>query len=216
MSNELETALRAGPVHRHALLTLAGRSALDAHLRRHTLERVFPRVYARPWLTEYNDVRLQGALLSIGAPATLSHRTALRLHRLPAPPDTTIEVTIPHTRHLTMKPAGVQVHRARHRPETVQLGGLTVTAIERALVTTWPLLHGSQARAPFIEARVNEGPLRPASGPSSVDSRASRVVASFMISSTCWPRVVKVNSSSSVTAASSTSPVSTMRVGSLS
>jgi very-short-patch-repair endonuclease len=136
---------------RRDLVALIGRNRFDGELKRGRLRPVFPRAYARPWDLDQNDVRQRAALLSVGGEAALSHTTALARVDLPAPPDGPLHVTAYNPRHPRGVPGELVVHRTLLPLDAREIGGLPVVRPEVAAVMSWPLLAGSDQRAPLIE-----------------------------------------------------------------
>lgn len=120
--------------------------------------RVLPGVLALPDRADTPGGRSLAALVFAGAPAALSHTTALDLHGLPVPAEVlraAVHVSVPHHRRRTV-PTGsswrVELHRCRSDPVRVLRGGLEVVTAARAVVDSWPLLTGSDQRAPALVA----------------------------------------------------------------
>jgi very-short-patch-repair endonuclease len=109
-------------------------------------------VYAHPWDVDLPEVRRRAALLSVGGDAALSHLTALALRDLPVPDDGIQHVTAYLPRHPRGVPGELTVHRSRRPLQPVEVAGLPVVRVERALSASWPLLSGPDRRAPLIEA----------------------------------------------------------------
>jgi very-short-patch-repair endonuclease len=117
-----------------------------------------PRVLVLPELLADADARDLAALLHAGPPAQLSHLSALRRWGLPLPPagpDDPVHVVVAAARR---RRAGgqhavpVQVHRTRTGSPGRWRGGVPLVSLERAVVESWPLLTGSDQRAPAIVA----------------------------------------------------------------
>ncbi|TXR55346.1 hypothetical protein [Quadrisphaera setariae] len=118
--------------------------------------RVLPGVLALPDRADSPGGRSLAALVFAGAPAALSHTTALDLHGLPVPAEVlraAVHVSVPHHRRRTV-PTGsswrVELHRCRSDAARVLRGGLEVVTAARAVVDSWPLLSGSDQRAPAL------------------------------------------------------------------
>lgn len=134
---------------RAQLLRVVGRSQLDDEIRRRRLVAVFPRVYARPWDVDQAQIRDRAALLCAGRGSMLSHLTALRRWQLPVPPCDQVHVTTTAGRH-PRGCDGLIVHRPRALPPWVRLGGLPTAGAAHVVVTSWPLVRGSDQRAPAV------------------------------------------------------------------
>jgi len=135
---------------RAQLLTVVSRSGLDDEVRRRHLTRVFARTYARPWEADQPDVVDRAALLSVGYPVVLSHRTALARHGL-IERSGPVHVTVPADRAPTRQP-GLVVHRSAVTPPMALLAGLPTVTVASAAVTSWPLHDPAARRAVVIEA----------------------------------------------------------------
>ncbi|MGQ7297464.1 DUF559 domain-containing protein [Quadrisphaera sp. KR29] len=118
--------------------------------------RVLPGVLALPDHADDARTRQRAALLFAGAPAALSHTTALQVHGLPVPEEVAqaaVHVTVPHQRRRTVPASGtwrVALHRCRAAPTRQERDGLAVVSAQRAVVESWPLLSGSDQRAPAL------------------------------------------------------------------
>jgi very-short-patch-repair endonuclease len=136
---------------RRDLVGLIGRNRLDGELKRGWLLPVFPRAYARAWDVDQPEVRQRAALLSVGGEAALSHVTGLGLWNLPSPPGGPLHVTAYNPRHPRGVPGELVVHRTLLPLDAREIDGLPVVRPEVAAVMSWPLLAGSDRRAPLIE-----------------------------------------------------------------
>lgn len=145
-------AARAGVASRADLLTVLTRHELDDEIRRGHLVAPFPRAYCRPWDLDHPPIRERAGLVSVGQPAALSHLSALRRWNIPTPETEQIHVTVPIGRHPIGRSPGLTVHRTRVRTRVRRVGGLLTVAAEVAVVRSWPLLSGSEQRAPAIAA----------------------------------------------------------------
>lgn len=158
---------RHGGVASRAMLQRQGlsRHALDNEVRKGALVRVMHRTHCRPWDADDVGMRERAALMSVGAPATLSHLTALRRWRLLADAPDDVHVTVPARRYPRAQD-GLVVHRTRGFPPVVILDRLMTVTAEAAIATTWPMLAGPDQRGPAIEAvrsrLVTPGDLRAA------------------------------------------------------
>lgn len=154
MREDIDRVLaRTGGAADRALLRRLGvpRTGIDNDLRSGHLVRAFPRAYVRPWLADDQEVLEHAALRSVGAPAVLSHLTALwRCGLLDAPPGQ-IHVSVPAARCPRPR-AGVRLHRARRLPDWRTLRGLATARPAGAIAASWPLLSGADQRAPAIAA----------------------------------------------------------------
>jgi len=111
------------------------RSAIKWAVRERRLERLGRGVYRLPGAPTSWHQRAKEALLSSGAGARLTHRSAAHLWRLDgfeAPP-WPIELTVPHGREATPR-IGVRVHRSRLDDSRHVVRGLEVGSIARTLV----------------------------------------------------------------------------------
>ena len=102
-------------------------------------------------------LRQRAALLLAGGQAALSHTSALQRHGLPVPGSagTEVHVTVPHRRRRRSAQTwavGVRIHRCRGEPPRTARDGVAVVGIARAVVDAWPLLTGSDQRAPALVA----------------------------------------------------------------
>lgn len=77
--------------------------------------------------------RAEAALLLAGQPAVLSGATSLALHGISAAESADIHLTVPYERRIRSKP-GLVVHQSSYESEDViELQGLTVFSLDRAL-----------------------------------------------------------------------------------
>lgn len=136
---------------RTELLRVVSRNRLDGEIKRRRLESVFPRAYARPWDVDLPHVRARAALVSVGGEAALSHLTALERCDLPVPPGGPLHVTAYNPRHPRGMPGQLVVHRTLLPLGAREIDGLPVVRPEIAAIMSWPLLTGSDQRAPLIE-----------------------------------------------------------------
>ena len=142
----------SGVASRSELLRVLSRAQLDDEIRRGLLQAVYPRAYARPWDVDDPRVGLHAALASVGGEVALSHLTALAQWQLPVPEGVPLHVTAFQPRHPRGVPGELVVHRTLLPLSAREIGGLAVVRPEIALVTSWPLLTGTDQRAPVIEA----------------------------------------------------------------
>lgn len=118
--------------------------------------RLLPGVLAVPEHADDPQTRQHAALIFSGSPAALSHTTALGLHGLPVPADVAaaaVHVVVPHPRRRRVPASGdwkLELHRSRAEPGRVLRDGLAVVSAPRAVVESWPLLTGSDQRAPAL------------------------------------------------------------------
>lgn len=145
-------ATRAGVASRAQLLTAVARHDLDGEVRRGHLASPFPRAYCRPWDAEHPPTRERAAVVSAGPPVALSHVTALRRWQLRTPDDVRVHVTVPIGRHPIGRAPGLIVHRTRVPTRVRVVDGLPTVEAAAAVVRSWPMLSGSDQRAPAIEA----------------------------------------------------------------
>ena len=118
------------------------RSEADRVLgRRMVLEGLATGVLAQPWrgvVIHAADslnltTRAQAALLAVGRPAALSGATSLAVHGISVVDETSIHVTVPHSRRTRSKP-GLTIHHADFRPsDVVELDGLATFSLDLAL-----------------------------------------------------------------------------------
>ncbi|MFI0804964.1 Protein of unknown function [Amycolatopsis lurida] len=118
------------------------RSEADEVLgRRRVLEGLATGVLVQPWrgvVVHAADLlklttRAQAALLVVGQPSALSGATALALHGISAVGDTSIHVTVPHSRRIKSKP-GLSVHQAGFQAsDVIELEGLATFSLDLAL-----------------------------------------------------------------------------------
>lgn len=139
-----------GAAARQPLLAVVTAGQLDDELRRHHLVRPFPGVYCRPWDAQAPDVRERAALVSVGAPAVLSHRTAIRRWGL-GHGDDDVHVSVPHGRSVRRR-AGLVAHRVVRLPQSFLVRGLPTAPRETAVVSSWPLLGHADRRRTAIDA----------------------------------------------------------------
>ncbi len=136
---------------RSDLLNVVTRAVLDDEIRRGRLVAVFPRAYARPFDADDPGVRLAAALASVGGDVALSHVTALGQWNLPVPSDTPLHVTAFQPRHPRGVPGELIVHRTLLPLGAGWCDGLPTVRPELCAITSWPLLDGTDQRAPLIE-----------------------------------------------------------------
>lgn len=149
----MDDVLRSGGgvATRHQLLTVAGRQQLDAAMRRGELVRLLPRILARPWDADSDEIRLRAAVLFAGPGAAVSHLTALTRWRLPAPPTDDVHVT--STRRLrSPHSSAVIVHHSRVALAALPIDGVRTVSRAPAIVQSWPMLTGAEQRAPLLVA----------------------------------------------------------------
>jgi very-short-patch-repair endonuclease len=153
MRESIDRLLQAGSgvAAREQFVRAVGRASFDDEVRRGQLTAVFPRAYARPWDADQPDVRRRAALVSVGGDAALSHLTGLGLWALPTPTDGALHVTAYNPRHPRGVPGELVVHRTLLPLDAREIDGLPVVRPEVAAVMSWPLLTGSDQRAPLIE-----------------------------------------------------------------
>jgi very-short-patch-repair endonuclease len=149
----MDDVLRSGGgvATRRQLLTVADRHRIDWAMRRGELVRLLPRILARPWDADSDEVRLRAAVLFAGPGAGVSHVTALTRWRLPAPP--TDEVHVTTTRRLrSPRSSAVVVHHSRFALPVVPIDGVGTVGRAHAIVQSWPMLTGADQRAPLLVA----------------------------------------------------------------
>jgi very-short-patch-repair endonuclease len=145
-------ATQGGVAGRAELLDVVSRHRLDNEIKQGHLVRLQPRTYARPWDAELPEIRDLAAVRFAGRGAALSHTTALRRWRLLAPPpDALIHVTVARAGS-AIGGQGLTVHRTRHPLRARELDGIATIAREEAIVASWPLLQGTDRRAPLLQA----------------------------------------------------------------
>ena len=154
MLPEIDALLRrsGGVATRGRLLTVVSRSALDRETRTGRLVSPFARVWCRPWDADQPTILDRAALMSVGTPAALDRRTALRRWDLvdePAQRDTHVAVPV---RRSPRRQAGLVVHRVMQFPPVVRMDGLIVTSAAEAVVTSWADDDGPDRRGPAIAA----------------------------------------------------------------
>ncbi len=156
MRSAIDDVLAAlgGAASRAALLTTCSRNQLDDEVARGHLVAVFPRAYCRPWDVDRAPIRERAALASVGAPAALSHLSALRRWDLPAEDSAgeTVHVTVPISRHPVGRAPGLIVHRTRVPTRVRDVAGVPTVAPASAIVRSWPLVVDTERRTPAITA----------------------------------------------------------------
>lgn len=152
---------RGGVAARSDVVGGVGSDAVEWAVATGQVRRPLPRTLLLPGAGEERRLERLAALAYGGSGATLSHLTALDLWGLPVPERDETHVLVVHERRprrgtpscaLPDLEAGLVLHRSRHFPITVARGGLTVVALERAVVESWPLLVADEARAPVLVA----------------------------------------------------------------
>ncbi|MBN1094077.1 DUF559 domain-containing protein [Blastococcus sp. TML/M2B] len=124
----------AGWTTRDALLDAVSRSTLERWVTAGRLVRLAPAVFALP--SSARDWRVRAAAALHGRDAVASHVTALALWGLVEHPPGPVHLTV--TRGSSNRgPAGVVVHRAPGRLESMRAGGLDVVPPARAVVASW-------------------------------------------------------------------------------
>jgi hypothetical protein len=115
-------------------------SRLRGQLRRETLVRVVPGVYAVAGSPRSWEQLALGSCLGLGADAVLSHHSAARAWKLDMPDSASLHVTLPHDCRYRRATRDLVVHRTRVlRPgERTRFGRLPVTSIERTIVDLAP------------------------------------------------------------------------------
>jgi len=149
--DEILTA-HGGVASRNDFVAALGRHAFDNAVKSGRVAAVFPRAYAFPWDVDDPLIRRRAALVSVGGEVALSHLSALALRDLPVPDEAPLHVTAYQTRHPRGVAGELVVHRTLTHLQAVDLGGWPAVALEKALVSSWPLLDGPDRRAPLIEA----------------------------------------------------------------
>jgi hypothetical protein len=160
MRPEIDAALArgGGALSRAALLRVTSRSTLDHEIRRGELVRIAPRVYVRPWSVEDLNVADVAAIRYAAPEALISHVSALRRFGLTAATlDGTVHVTIAAGRRVRGVPGTVftkpiVVHRSSIAHQRDLCTGLPSVPVATAVVQSWPLMRGSDQRAPLIRA----------------------------------------------------------------
>lgn len=148
-------ALLAGSRHvigRADALEVVTRHRLDNEVKSGRLTAVFPRTYCRPWDADVESIRWLAALTSVGGDVGLSHTTALRAWQLPIPDDLPVHVKAYQPRHPRGVPGSLVVHRTLLPLRAQLVDDFPAVPIEVALIDAWPLLSGSDQRAPMIES----------------------------------------------------------------
>lgn len=138
-----------GVCSRDQLLNVLSPDQLRSELRRGLLERVAPSHFARPWRADDGAIRELAAVRSAGAGAALSHLSALRRYDLLVTPTPQIHITTPVEQRVRSR-GHVVVHRTRRPIDAITRGGARTVRPARAIVDSWPLLAGSDRRAPAI------------------------------------------------------------------
>ncbi len=152
MRTAIDDVLRrgGGVATRARLLTVVSRSEFDDEVRRGRLVSPSPRAYCRPWEADEPQIRERAALTSVGAPAALSHLTAVRRWDLaPRPPQ--VHLSVPISRRARPRPHTL-VHRVGALPQVVRLHGLPTVAPAPGIITSWPMLPAAERRGPAITA----------------------------------------------------------------
>lgn len=137
-----------GVATRQQLLAVLSRNELDHEIRRGRLVRVVPRVYARPWDADLPGIAERAALAAIPGPAVVSHMSALAKWRLCPPPDA-LHISVEGTAKHGLGDR-VVAHRVRHVPPFLPVDGVPTARREYAAVASWPMLSGSDQRAPVL------------------------------------------------------------------
>ncbi|MEC3981583.1 hypothetical protein [Amycolatopsis sp. H20-H5] len=128
--------------------------------RRAVLEGLASGVLVQPWrgvvvhAADVLDVatRAQAALLAVGQPAALSGATSLALHGITAVSGGDIHIAVPSSRRIRSKP-GMVVHSVDFDPlDTLELDGLPVFSLDRALADFLCAGHRRTAFAALDEA----------------------------------------------------------------
>lgn len=158
MNTELERLFAAydGVASRAEALAHVPEHVLDYAARAGRIARPFPRTYvdsariAEPW------TRVRAALRYVGTGAVLSHRTALRVWRLPGGDvEGPVHVLVPASRR-PRAVAGIVIHRRRGfdpaGPDAVIRGGVPTCRVETSVIDSWRLLSGDARRAAVIRA----------------------------------------------------------------
>ena len=151
LSDLLNTS--GGLLHRSDALAVVPAHVLRQALRSGRLRQVLPLTYADPEQAADRDFMTRAALRYAADKGALSHTSALRQWRLPAPDGGPIHLTVAESVRLLGSPA-VRVHRRiGFRPEeAIVRGGHPVTRLEHAVIESWPLLEKDAQRAPAITA----------------------------------------------------------------
>lgn len=158
MRSQVPAVLRAagGVSTWSALAAATSDSAVDRAVASGAAVLGLPGVLLLADVADDDAARRRAALAYAGDGALLSHTTALQVHGLPLPaPDPVVHVVVPHRRQRRTArehPVAVVVHRSRSRPPSTVRGGDPVVALETAVVQSWPLLRGSDQRAPALVA----------------------------------------------------------------
>jgi very-short-patch-repair endonuclease len=127
------------------------RQQVDNEVRHGSLVAIYPRSYVRPWDADDPAVRERAAVLSVGAPAELSHLSGLRRRELLPHYDGPVHVAVCASR-MPRGGDGLTIHRMKSLPKSVLVDGVPTFPVAEALVSSWPLLSGPDRRAPAITA----------------------------------------------------------------
>ena len=148
-------SVQRGCVSRTQLAQLGYTNARVQTLVRHGwLQRLHQGVYAVGHRAELPLRAETAALLAVHHPSAISHLSALRLHGLlPAQPHAPIEITVGDRHNHECRP-GIRLHRTQWLPpgHVRLLEGLPVSAPERALLDSAPLLSPRQLERALDEA----------------------------------------------------------------
>lgn len=156
MRAEIDLALQrgGGVASRRQLLAVVSRTQLDSEIRSGKLTRLFPHTFCRPRDADLAEIARRAALVSAGRRAALSHVTALGRWCLPCGLDNRVHIIVPESRSPRPRHTGMVVHHVgTPYPPVVRHTGLLTVSAAAAVAQSWPLLSGSDQRAPFLVGR---------------------------------------------------------------
>ncbi|MCO7221463.1 DUF559 domain-containing protein [Klenkia sp. PcliD-1-E] len=146
-----------GLATRRDLLRVAPVGVVDGYVASGRLRRVFPHVYTARGNPATGDRRLRAAVLCAGAPALLSHTTALAVHGVREHTGP-VHLTIDETRRRAGN-RDLAVHRRVDlaTADRTSVRGLPVTTLADSLVDSWPLLPRAERRPVLVDAVRDRG-----------------------------------------------------------
>ena len=156
VNSTLASLLRAedGVIRRAVALGAVSEHVVQHALRAGHVTSLYAGVLLEPALARTRLGRWRAALSRAGPLAALSHLTALEVWDLPVPLLDDVHVTTGRRQRLRVD--GIVAHRRcgflAEPPHVLVRQGVAVTALERSLVDSWPMLTCDRQRAPLLQA----------------------------------------------------------------
>lgn len=140
------------------LVTASSRGAVEWAVQAGLLRRIFPQVLIEHDRAQDAEVRIRAALLWArrAEPGAAVHPrvtgpSALAMWRLPVPEGHPVYLEVAHGSALHA-PEGIVLHRLQHRGAAWRRAGVVFVSLERAIVSSWPVMPGDARRALVFQA----------------------------------------------------------------